>query len=81
MQHTTRKNLLFMYFAWVYIVLLGSGSAESDPHEKSQLAETLNAQSARYGARAGPKIASSVQARLPACPAAETARKDPRPEN
>ena len=41
---------------------------------------TLNAQNTRHGARPGPKLAARCTGGPPACPAAESARKDSRPE-
>ena len=41
---------------------------------------TLNAPSTSHGARPGPKLAPSVPGGPPACPAAESARKDSRSE-
>ena len=53
------KKPLSFFCAWVSIVLLGSGSAESGPPKARP---TLNAQNARRGARPGPKVAPSVHA-------------------
>ena len=60
------------------IVLLGSSSTESTPRDCLQDFATLNAQTTRHGARPGPKLAPWCTAGPHACPAAESARKNPR---
>ena len=66
---------------WFSIVLLGSNSEESDLEVICQILFLLNAQSTRHGARPGPILAPSCTGGPPACPAAESARKDSRPED
>ena len=58
----TSENLLrLISFVRVSIVLLDSGSAESDPVTKRQLVRaTLNAKRKGHGAQPGPKLAPYV---------------------
>ena len=60
------------------IVLTCSSSAESDPVVTCWIARPMSAQSTRHGARPGPTLAPSCTRGPPACPAAESTRKEPR---
>ena len=59
--------------AWLW--LGGKRSRENEPARA-----TLNAQSTRQGVRQGPTLTLWRTGGSPACPAAESARKDPRPD-
>ena len=63
------------------MVSLGFCSAESDPVVHLPDFSTLNAQSTRDGARPRPTHSPWCTGGLPACHAAESARKDPRPQD
>ena len=60
--------------------LVASSWSESDPRGYLPDFATLSAQSTRHGSRPGPTLATWCTGRSPACPAAESARNDPRSE-
>ena len=73
---TGEKKNMFLEFAWAWLALAGR---KAIPRLLARFRD-FYAQSTHHGARPGPTLAPWSAHGPPACPAAESARKDPRPE-